>query len=109
MNFNELNYLFDDIKIKYEELLIKINDVNNLKKNNLIINKFKNKIFMDLIELNEKVDKSLININKISNDLELIEVDNEVKEEIKNYQINEKVYKKFLIPMLIYKQKLLNK
>ena len=109
MNFNELNYLFNDIKIKYDELLIKIRDVNNLKKNNLIINKFKSKIFMDLIEINEKVDKYLINIDKISNDLELIEIDNEINEEIKNYQINEKVYKKFLIPMLIYKQELLNK
>ena len=64
---------------------------------------------MDLIEINEKVDKYLINIDKISNDLELIEIDNEINEEIKNYQINEKVYKKFLIPMLIYKQELLNK
>jgi len=108
MDLEGLNNLFNVIKEKYNKLLIKINDINKLKKNNILINKLKKKILLNLTEFNEELDKSLFTIDKISNDLNLIELDNEINEEIRNYYLNEKVYKKFLIPMLIYKQNLLN-
>jgi len=108
MDLEELNNLFNVIKEKYNKLLIKINDINKLKKNNILINKLKKKVLLNLTEFNEELDKSLFTIDKISNNLNLIELDNEINEEIRNYYLNEKVYKKFLIPMLIYKQNLLN-
>ena len=108
----------DDIKInlnilnnKINELFLKIDDINNY---NIKKSKCK-KINEVLLDINN-------NLKRICNDLEddFLEIDNIcikdgfiIPSESKMKEIHEsiidmKVYKKFLLPMLIYKHQLLN-
>jgi hypothetical protein len=111
MNINDIRSNLNILNDKINELFLKIDDINNY---NLKKSKCK-KINEVLLDINN-------NLKKICFDLEddLLEIDNIcikdrfiIPSESKMNEIHEsiidmKVYKKFLLPMLIYKHQLLN-
>jgi hypothetical protein len=116
MNINEFKFLFNNIKNKFEEIENKFEEIEN-KLNTINYKKIEKKrrinIFIKKLNLNlENIEKIFDNLNlelyKICNDLDIINLDENMINEINEYYINDKVYKKFLIPMLIYKNSLIN-
>ena len=109
MDVDKLKMIFKDIISKYEELEIKINDLNNRNTNKKrIFNTFIKKINLEFINFENKLEELNLEIDEIGSNINLVNLESKLVNEIKEHNLNKKVFKKFLIPMLIYKNSLIN-
>ena len=109
MDVDNLKNRFKDIISKYEELETKINDLNNGNTNKKkIFNTFIKKINLEFINFENKLEELNLEIDELGSNINLVKLESKLIDDIKEYNLNKKVFKKFLIPMLIYKKSLLN-
>jgi hypothetical protein len=109
MDIDRLKYTFNNIIHKYEELEIKINDINteNINKKRMF-NTLIKKINLEFINFENKLEELNLEIDEFGSNINLVNLESKIVDDIKEHNLNKKVFKKFLIPMLIYKKSLLN-
>ena len=109
MDINNLKQSFDEITNKYKELEIKINEIDTKNTNKRrIFTAFLKKINLELIHFYNKINEFNLEIDELGSNINLINLESKIINEIKEHNLNKKVFKKFLIPMLIYKNTLLD-